>query len=90
MGYVKIKIQQTASRGDLQRWEDRMLEKAKCWNKFCLGLYSVNELRAVHVAKEGTEEQLFLTTLCEDCIKATTDLRNGTRRSSLSQQLSIA
>ena len=50
-----------------------MLEKAKCWNKFCLGLYAENELRAVHVAKEGNEDLSFLTTLCEDCIKTTAD-----------------
>jgi hypothetical protein len=49
MGYVKIKIQKTASHDDMQRWEDRMLEKAKHWNKFCIGLYDENELRAVHV-----------------------------------------
>ena len=66
MSYVKIKIQKVASREDLQRWEDRMLEKAQCWNKFCLGLYAENELRAVHVAKEGNEDLSFLTTLCED------------------------
>ena len=71
MGYVKIKIQKTASQEDLQRWEDHMLEKAKCWNKFCLGLYGEHELRAVHVAKECNEELSFLTTLCEDCIKTT-------------------
>lgn len=71
MGYVKIKIRETASQNDLQRWEDLMLEKAKCWNKFCLGLYGEYELRAVHVEKEGNEEQTFLTTLCEDCIKST-------------------
>lgn len=35
MGYVKIKIKSVASRDDLKLWEDRMLEKAKCWNKFC-------------------------------------------------------
>ena len=73
MGYVKIKIQKTASLADLQSWEDRMLEKAKCWNKFCLGLCEEHELRAVHVEKEGNEEQSFLTTLCEDCIKTTAD-----------------
>lgn len=50
-----------------------MLEKAKCWNKFCLGLCNEQEMRAVHVAKEGNEDQSFLTTLCEDCIKTTTD-----------------
>lgn len=70
MGYVKIKIQEVASRQDTQRWEDLMLEKAKCWNKFCLGLYGEHELRAVHVEKEGTKEQTFLTTLCEDCIRS--------------------
>ena len=73
MGYVKIKIQKVASQDDLQRWEDRMLEKAKCWNKFCLGLYGEHNLRAVHITKEGNEEQTFLTTLCEDCIKTTAD-----------------
>lgn len=73
MGYIKIKIQKTAGQDDLRRWEDLMLEKAKCWNKFCLGLYGENELRAVLVAKEGNEENTFLTTLCEDCIKMTAD-----------------
>lgn len=73
MGYVKIKIQQTASREDLQKWEDRMLEKAKCWNKFCLGIYGENELRAVHVMKEGDDENIYMTTLCEDCIKSSKD-----------------
>ena len=70
MGYVKIKIQETASLADLQRWEDLMLEKARCWNKFCLGLYGDHELRAVHVEKEGNEDHTFLTTLCEDCIRS--------------------
>ena len=73
MANVRIKIQDVASQDDLQRWEDRMLEKAKCWNKFCLGLCDEHELRAVHVTKEGNEELSFLTTLCEDCIKTTTD-----------------
>ena len=50
-----------------------MLERAKCWNKFCLGLYAENELRAVRVVKEENEELSFLTTLCEDCIKTTAD-----------------
>lgn len=73
MGYVKIKIQEMASQEDFQRWEGRMLEKAKCWNKFCLALYGEHELRAVHVMKEGNKESSFLTTLCEDCIKTTAD-----------------
>lgn len=73
MGYVRIKIQKVASQDDLQRWEDHMLEKAKCWNKFCLGLCGEHELRAVHVVKEENEELSFLTTLCEDCIKTTAD-----------------
>lgn len=73
MGYVKIKIQKVANQDDLQRWEDRMMEKAKCWNKFCLGLCFEHELRAVYVVKEGNENMTFLTTLCEDCIKTTTD-----------------
>ena len=73
MGYVKIKIQQTASWEDLKKWEDRMLEKAKCWNKFCLGIYGENELQAVHVIKEGEDDNTYLTTLCDDCIKSSTD-----------------
>lgn len=73
MGYVKIKIKKTANRGDLQKWEDRMLEKAKCWNKFCLGIYGENELRAVHVIKEGDSDNTYLTTLCDDCIKSSKD-----------------
>lgn len=72
MGYVKIKIKKTANRDDLQKWEDRMLEKAKCWNKFCLGIYGENELRAVHVIKEG-DNNTYLTTLCADCIKSSKD-----------------
>ena len=73
MSYVKIKIQKVVSRDDLRNWEDYMLEKAKCWNKFCLGLYGEHELRAVHVTKEENDELTFLTTLCEDCIKTTAD-----------------
>lgn len=53
---------------DLQLWEDHMQEKPKCWNKFCLGIYSENELHAVHVVKEDKADTLYLTTLCEDCI----------------------
>ena len=71
MGYVKIKIKSVASRDDLKRWEDRMQEKAKCWNKFCFGLCDDHKLRAVYVFKEGDEETTYLTTLCEDCIKET-------------------
>lgn len=48
-----------------------MLEKAKCWNQYCDGLYSENEIRAVHVVKEESPNQSYLTTLCEDCIKYT-------------------
>lgn len=73
MGNVKIKIKDVASHEDLQRWEDHMLEKAKCWNQFCLGLYSENEIRAVHVKKENDFENTYLTTLCEDCIKNTSN-----------------
>lgn len=73
MGYVKIKVKSVASQEDLKIWEDRMLEKAKCWNKFCLGLYGIQELKAVQVVKEGNEDNTFLTTLCEDCIKNTAD-----------------
>lgn len=73
MGYVKIKVEKIASREDLKMWEDRMMEKAKCWNKFCLDIYGENELRAVHVIKEGENEKTYLTTLCEDCIRTTAD-----------------
>ena len=68
MGYVKIKIKDVGSPEDLQWWEEHMLENAKCWNKFCLGLYDHHELRAVHVFKEGDKDNTYLTTLCEDCI----------------------
>lgn len=73
MSYVKIKIQSVASHDDLKQWADRMLEKPKCWNKFCLGFCDDQELRAVHVTKEGDEENTYLTTLCEDCIRETAD-----------------
>ena len=73
MGYVKIKIQKSGSNEDLQKWEDHMFERAKCWNKFCLGLCDEHDLRAVYVTKEGNEEMSYLTTLCEDCIKTTAD-----------------
>lgn len=69
MGYTKIQIKNVGSPDDLKRWEDHMLEKAKCWNSFCLGIYGENELRAVHVIKEGEPDTIYLTTLCEDCIK---------------------
>ena len=71
MAEAKILIKSVAGRDDLQRWEDNMLVKAKCWNQFCDGLYSENEIRAVHVVKEENSDITFLTTLCEDCIKYT-------------------
>ena len=71
MGYVKLEIKGVASLGDLKRWEEIMLEKPKCWNEFCLGLCDDYELRAVYVTKEGDEGHVYLTTLCEDCIKET-------------------
>ena len=71
MGYVKIQIKDVGSPEDLKRWEDHMLEKAKCWNNFCLGLCAENEIRAVHVVKEDNSDIMYLTTLCEDCIKDT-------------------
>jgi len=71
MGYVQVKVLKTASQEDLKRWEDHMLEKAKCWNQFCDGLYSENEIRAVYVVKEDNADITYLTTLCEDCIKYT-------------------
>lgn len=71
MGETKIEIKSVAGRDDLQRWEDNMLVKAKCWNQFCDGLYGENEIRAVHVVKEENADTTYLTTLCEDCIKYT-------------------
>ena len=71
MGEARIEIKSVAEREDLQRWEDHMLEKAKCWNQYCDGLYSENEIRAVHVVKEENSNCTYLTTLCEDCIKYT-------------------
>jgi len=71
MSKARIEIKGVAEREDLQRWEDHMLEKAKCWNQYCDGLYSENEIRAVHVVKEENPNQYYLTTLCEDCIKYT-------------------
>ena len=58
-------------------WKDYELldcgggEKLERWDKFCFGLCSDHELRAVHVFKEGDEETTYLTTLFEDCIKET-------------------
>ena len=49
MAEVNIEVKSVADRKDLQRWEDRMLVKAKCWNQFCDGLYSENEICAVHL-----------------------------------------
>ena len=71
MSEVNIEINSVADREDIQRWEDHMLVKAKCWNQFCDGLYSENEIRAVHVVKEDNADNSYLTTLCEDCIRYT-------------------
>ena len=71
MAEVNIEIKSVADREDIQRWEDHMLEKAKCWNQYCDGLCSENEIRAVHVVKDDKPSYTYLTTLCEDCIKYT-------------------
>jgi hypothetical protein len=71
MSEVNIEIKNVAAREDIQKWEDHMLVKAKCWNQFCDGLYGENEIRAVHVVKEENPDITYLTTLCEDCIKYT-------------------
>ncbi len=71
MSEVTIEIKGVADCEDLQRWEDHMFEKAKCWNQYCDGLCSENEIRAVHVVKEDKPNLTYLTTLCEDCIKYT-------------------
>ena len=71
MGEARVEIKSISDHEDLQRWEDHMLMKAKCWNQFCDGLYSENEVRAVHVVKEENVDTAYLTTLCEDCIKYT-------------------
>ena len=49
MSEVNIEIKGVADCEDLKKWEDHMLSKANCWNQFCDGLYSENEIRAVHV-----------------------------------------
>ena len=71
MAEVNIEIKSVANPGDLQRWENHMLVKAKCWNQFCDGLYSEKEICAVRVIKEDNADITYLTTLCEDCIKYT-------------------
>ena len=71
MGEARIEIRNVAEREDLQRWENHMFEKAKCWNQYCDCLYCENEIRAVHVVKEEKSNCTYLTTLCEDCIKYT-------------------
>ena len=71
MGEARIEIKDVTECEDLQKWEDHMLKKAKCWNQYCDGLYSENEIRAVHVVKEENPSFTYLTTLCEDCIKYT-------------------
>ena len=71
MSEVNIEIKGVADCEDLLKWEDHMISKAKCWNQFCDGLYSENEIRAVHVVKEDNTDTTYLTTLCEDCIKYT-------------------
>ena len=71
MREARIEIKSVAEREDLKRWEDHMLEKAQCWNQYCDGLYSENEILAVHVVKEDNPNFTYLTTLCEDCIKYT-------------------
>ncbi len=71
MSEVNIEIKSVAAREDIQKWEDHMLVKAKCWNQFCDGLYSENEIRAVHVVKEDNADITYLTTLCEDYSKYT-------------------
>ena len=71
MHEVNIEIKNVAACEDIQRWENHMLLKAKCWNQFCDGLYCENEIRAVHVVKENNADVAYLTTLCEDRIKYT-------------------
>ena len=60
MAEVNIEIKSVADREDIQKWEDHMLVKAKCWNQFCDGLYSENEIRAVHVARKRMQTLLIL------------------------------
>lgn len=71
MSYVKIKIKEIGNPEDLQRWEDHMQEKAKCWNKFCLGCYEADDLQPVFIEKE--DGITYLTTICKDCISSKTD-----------------
>ena len=73
MNYVKINVKKMGTSAYLQLWEDLMQEEPKCWNKFCLGLCDDQELQAVHVTKEGDEDNTYLTVLCKDCIEETSD-----------------
>ena len=59
MREARIEIKCVAERDDLQRWEDHMLEKAQCWNQYCDGLYSENEIRAVHVVMNCNKENEY-------------------------------
>ena len=73
MSYVKIKVKEIGNTEDLQRWEDHMQEKAKCWNNFCLGCYEADDLQPVYVEKEDVDGITYLTTMCKDCISSRTD-----------------
>ena len=68
MGYVKIKVLEKGSAEDLKRWKDHMMEEPKCWNKFCYGCYEQEDLHAFHVTKVDNNSNLYITTLCNDCV----------------------
>ncbi len=69
MGYIKINVQRIGTKEDLKCWEDRMMTKGKCWNKFCLGIYEQEELVGAYVTKEGNDKMVYLVPLCLVCYK---------------------
>ncbi len=75
MSYVKVKVLEIGTKDDLKYWEAQMLQKGKCWNKFCIGGYTKEELVGVHVCVEDKPEERYLVPLCTECCR-TNDLND--------------
>ncbi len=75
MSYVKVKVLEIGTIEDLKYWEGQMLQKGKCWNKFCIGGYANEELVGVHVCLEDKTEERYLVPLCTECCR-TKDLND--------------
>ncbi len=73
MDYVKVKVVEVGTKDDLKFWEQQMLQKGKCWNKFCIGGYTNEELVGVHVCIGDNIEERYLVPLCKECCR-TNDL----------------